>query len=119
MTRRLMKDSLLWGIVLWLVGYMLGIVLFPLVPSTLIGWVIMPFGVAITLWVLFRKVKLQTLPDYVILGVVWMVIAILADYFLLVKVFHPADGYYKFDVYLYYLLTFLLPILVGRKKYLH
>jgi hypothetical protein len=38
------------------------------------------------------------------------------DYFLLVKVFKPVDGYYKLDVYLYYVLTFILPLIVGWRK---
>jgi hypothetical protein len=30
--------------------------------------------------------------------------------------FKPADGYYKLDVYLYYILTFALPLIVGWRK---
>ena len=47
-----------------------------------------------------------------------MLIAVICDYFFLVKAFNPADGYYKLDVYLYYGLTFILPLAVGLgKKY--
>ena len=45
-----------------------------------------------------------------------MLIAIVCDYFFLVKVFNAADGYYKLDVYLYYTLTFALPLFTGWKK---
>ncbi len=41
---------------------------------------------------------------------------IIFDYFFLVKMFKPADGYYKLDVYLYYVLTFILPLVVGWGK---
>jgi len=34
----------------------------------------------------------------------------------IVKAFKPADGYYKLDVYLYYALTFALPLIVGWRK---
>jgi len=45
-------------------------------------------------------------------------IAVIFDYLFLVKMFKPTDGYYKLDVYLYYILTFLLPLIVGwRKKF--
>jgi len=37
---------------------------------------------------------------YVLLAVVWTLIAIVFDYLFLVKVFKSADGYYKLDVYL-------------------
>jgi hypothetical protein len=117
MTKKLLTDTLGWGFLLWLIGYILGIVLFMFVPPALLGWVIMPIGIFLTLWVLLKQVR----TPYLYLAVSWTLIAIIMDYFLLVKVFKPADGYYKLDVYLYYLITFLLPLLVGwyqsfRKK---
>lgn len=105
-----------WGVVLWLIGYVLGFVLFAFVPTSLIGWIIMPIGVALALWILFKKIELESFKNYFWLGLVWAVIAIIFDYFFLVKLLKPADGYYKPDVYLYYLLTFLLPVLVGFLK---
>lgn len=53
---------------------------------------------------------------YVILGVVWAIIAMMLDYFFMVKMINPPDGYYKFDVYVYYVLTLLLPAVVGYIK---
>ncbi len=76
----------------------------------------MPIGTAITLWVLLKKIPQLTLNQYLLLGLIWTGIAIIFDYFFLVKAFQPADGYYKLDVYLYYLLTFLLPLGVGLKN---
>jgi hypothetical protein len=38
------------------------------------------------------------------------------DYFFIVKAFNPPDGYYKLDVYVYYLLTFIIPVAVGWWK---
>lgn len=113
MNKQLFKDTVGWGVGLWFIGYILGIGLFMIVPPTLLGWVIMPIGMAITLWVLLKKVTANTFGYYVGLGVIWSIVAIILDYFLLVKVFKPADGYYKLDVYLYYLLTFMMPITVG------
>lgn len=112
----MIKDALMWGFALWLIGYVLGIVLFFFVPTLLIGWVITPIGIAITLWVLLKKIKSRSFQQYLILAIVWTLMVIVLDYFLLVKVFKPVDGYYKPDVYLYYLLTFALPILVGMRK---
>lgn len=48
-----------------------------------------------------------------ILAVVWTVVAVVGDYFFIVKAFHPVDGYYKLDVYLYYAVTFCAPLAVG------
>lgn len=110
------KDAFGWGFVLWFIGYALGILLFSIVPASMIGWVIMPIGLAITLWVLFKKIKGTSFRYYALMALVWAVIAIVFDYIFLVQVFKPADGYYKLDVYLYYALTFLLPIIVGWQK---
>lgn len=116
MTKQFYKDALGWGIGLWLIGYVLGIVLFPLVSPSALGWVITPIGIVITLWVLFKKIKGDSVKYYALLAVTWVVIAIVFDYFFLVKMFNPADGYYKLDVYLYYVLTFILPLVVGWRK---
>ncbi len=116
MSKSLLKDSLGWGFILWLIGYALGFLLFELVPPSLIGWIIMPIGIIVTLWVLLKRVKSNSLRYYLILSITWTFIAIIFDYFLLVKLLKPADGYYKPDVYLYYTLTFLLPLIVGWRK---
>ena len=116
MNVQLLKDSLGWGFILWLIGYALGMILFSLVPTSMIGWIITPIGVAITLWVLWKKVHGDSLQYYALVAIVWTLIAIVFDYFFIVKAFQPADGYYKFDVYLYYALTFLLPLVVGWRK---
>ena len=119
MNKQFIKDGMGWGVGLWAIGYVLGIVLFAVVSPGMIGWVIMPIGVVITLWVLFKKVKGGTFQYYLTLAVVWTLIAVVFDYFFLVKLFSPADGYYKLDVYLYYILTFLLPLFVGWRRLSH
>lgn len=118
MTGKFYKDALGWGFVLWLIGYSLGIVLFAFAPPDLTGSIITPIGTIITLFVLFGKIKGDTLKYYLLLAIVWTLIAIVFDYIFLVRIFKPADGYYKLDVYLYYALTFILPLLAGsiRKR---
>lgn len=110
------KDAFGWGFILWLIGYVLGIMLFAVAPIYMIGWIIAPVGTALTFWVLFKKVRGGSLRYYALLACVWVLIAIVFDYFFLVKAFNPPDGYYKFDVYLYYVLTFVLPLAVGWWK---
>ena len=114
--KQLLKDSLGWGFILWLIGYILGFIFFAIVPQNLIGWVIMPIGLIITLIILFKKVKSNNTQYYLVLSTVWTVIAVVFDYFFIVKMLKPADGYYKLDVYLYYALTFLVPLIVCWHK---
>lgn len=115
MTKPFLKDAFGWGVGLWLIGYILGMVLFFLVPANLIGWIITPIGIVITIWVLRKKTKGDSFQYYFSLAITWALIAIIFDYIFLVKMLHPADGYYKLDVYLYYLLTFVLPLLFGKR----
>ena len=110
------KELLGWGILLWLVGYLLGVLLFAFVPTSAIGWIILPIGLCLTWWVLTRRIPRRRSGQYVLIGVAWLAIAVVLDYFLIVRAFHPADGYYKLDVYLYYLLTLVLPIVVAVKN---
>jgi hypothetical protein len=92
---------------------------FMFAPKDLLGWLIMPFGIAFILWVLLKKVQRESFTCYIGLGVIWAIMAILLDYVFLVKLLKAA-GYYKFDVYLYYALTLALPVIVGwRKKFVN
>lgn len=116
MNKQLLKDGFIWGFLLWLIGYILGILLFFAVPASMIGWYIMPIGVLITLFVLIKKIKSKSLQYCLLLAIIWTAIAVILDYFLLVKVFKPEDGYYKLDVYLYYIYTFTMPLTVGWWK---
>lgn len=113
---KFLKTTLIWGFLLWLIGYLLGIVLFFLVSPEMLGWVLSPIGIAITLWVLFEKISAQKISQYLQVGFIWTVFAVVLDYLLLVQLFKPVDGYYKLDVYFYYLTTLLLPVLVGWYK---
>lgn len=115
MNKKILTDTLGWGFLLWLLGYGLGILLFTIVPPSLIGWIITPIGTLVTLYILFKKIS-GSFNHYLLISIVWTIIAIVFDYFFLVKAFKPADGYYKFDVYLYYAVTFTLPLIVGWYK---
>jgi hypothetical protein len=116
MKKQLIFDSFGWGFILWLIGYLLGFILFFVVPPSILGWVIMPIGLLLTIFVLFSLVKSLTFRDYVIISIVWTAIAIVFDYVFLVKALNPADGYYKLDVYLYYAFTLILPLIIGWLK---
>jgi len=112
---KIFLNTILWGFTLWLFGYILGIIFFAFVPKDILGWVILPFGLIATLWVLCKKIKRETFGYYIGLGVIWTITAIILDYIFLVKLFKATD-YYKIDVYVYYVLTFVLPIIVGWYK---
>jgi hypothetical protein len=116
MKKTIYKDVFGWGVGLWAIGYALGFIFFAFVPPPLIGWFIMPIGLLITLWVLMKKVRTESFQQYLYIAVGWTLIAVIFDYIFLVQLLKPADGYYKLDVYLYYFLTFTLPLFIGWIK---
>ena len=116
MNKQLLMDSLGWGSILWLIGYILGFVFFFFVPPALLGWVIMPIGLVITLWVLLTRVKGSSFQYYLIIAVIWTLLAILLDYLFIVQLLKPVQSYYKIDVYVYYLVTFVSPLAVALWK---
>lgn len=115
MNKQLVKDSSIWGLVLWLIGYVLSFILFFMVSPMMIGWIIAPIGTLITVLVLFKKIKSNDFGYYLKLGIVWLILAVILDYFFIVKLLNPV-GYYKPAVYLYYGLTLTLPVLVYKIK---
>ena len=116
MNKQFAKDAIGWGAALWLIGYALGLILFAIAPVDLIGWIIMPIGAALSIWVAFRKVKGDSFQYYSAVAVVWLLVAMIGDYLFIVQALKPAHGYYKTDVYLYYTLTFTIPLLAGWRK---
>ncbi|MEI8337607.1 MAG: hypothetical protein WCF92_00490 [bacterium] len=113
---KIFLNTVFWGFALWLFGYILGFVFFAFVPKDLLGWYIMPFGILATLWILFKKIKRDSFTCYIGLGIIWTIMAIVLDYIFLVRLLNATD-YYKFDVYIYYILTLVLPIIVGWYKF--
>lgn len=114
-----LKNMLTWGFLLWLVGYIAGMILFFVVPKDMIGWVITPFATLFTIWVLMKKVKRPELMCYFGTGMVWTIMAVVLDYLFIIRLLNTGSSYYKPDVFLYYVLTFTLPIVVGYWKYRH
>ena len=107
------KDTAGIGILLWLIGYLASLGLFFSPLHGIMGWILLgictPVSVIITWW-WFRKRDLS-LYYYTFVGITWTVIAVIFDYLFIVLFFNAT--YYGADVYLYYLVTFLIPVIVG------
>lgn len=95
--KQILLNTLFWGFILWLFGYVLGIVFFAFLPKEQIGFYVLPLGLALTLWVLFEKIKREEFMCYIGLGIIWTILAVLLDYLFIAKLFKSAD-YYKPDV---------------------
>lgn len=117
MDKRFAKDAFIWGFLLWLIGYVLGIALFFVVPKSMIGSILTPIGTVITLWVLAKKIQGDSLAYFLRLAGVWTLIAVVFDYLFNVQLFGIGSSYYQMDVYLYYALTFALPLVHWHVKH--
>ena len=113
---KIFLNTIFWGLMLWLWGYILGFVFFAFVPKDIIGWLVMPLGLAAIIWVLIKKIKREEFMCYVGLGIIWTIMAIALDYVFLVKLLKAVD-YYKLDVHIYYILTLILPITAGMYRF--
>jgi hypothetical protein len=110
------KDTAGAGILLWLIGYLASLALFFSPFAGIMGWVLIaiftPVTIAITWW--WFTGRDLSLSYYAGVGIAWAAIAVVLDYLFIVLLFHTA--YYGPDVFVYYALTFLIPMGVGLAK---
>jgi hypothetical protein len=108
------KDTAGIGTGLWLIGYLASLVLFFSPYAGIMGWILLvmltPVTIAVT-WRWFRKRKGLSLEYYAKVGIAWVFIAVVFDYLFIVQLFKAA--YYGPDVFVYYAMTFLIPVGVG------
>jgi len=107
------KDTVGLGTGLWLIGYFLSLVLFFSPFASIIGWIITTVLTPITFVITWWWFRTRNLPltYFIGIGLIWTVIAIVLDYLFIVQLFQTA--YYSLDVFVYYALTFIIPIGVG------
>jgi hypothetical protein len=114
--REIVLDTAGFGLALWLAGYVSSILLYFFIPKELLGWVLFAVFAPITAYVAYWRFHSRGLGLNYFLAVAaaWTLIAVAFDYVFIVKMFSAAD-YYKTDVYLYYITTFLIPAGIGAK----
>jgi hypothetical protein len=112
--KQIIKDTAGLGIALWLIGYLASLVLFMSPYAGIMGWILLivftPVTIAIVYW-WFRKRESLPLKYYAEVGIAWVIIAVVLDYLFIVQLFHAI--YYGIDVFVYYTVTFLIPVGVG------
>jgi hypothetical protein len=116
LTKKTLIDAPVLGFLLWLIGYLAGIVLYFFVPVDLIGWIMFVIFTPIVILICYKRFKKRSekISYYAFVAAIWLVIAVAFDYIFLVSLLN-APNYYKLDVYVYYACTFLIPFLIGWK----
>jgi hypothetical protein len=107
------KDTIGLGTFFWMLGYLASMVLFFSPFTGTMGWIITavftPFTIVITWW--WFRARNLSLPYYAVVGTVWTMIAVVLDYLFIVLLFQAS--YYGPDVFVYYALTFFIPVAIG------
>lgn len=107
------KDAVILGILLWVIGYITSLVLFFSPLYGIMGWLLIavftPFTLIVTWW--WFKERVLPLSYYFGVGCAWTVIAIVLDYLFIVLLFQAT--YYGPDVFVYYAVTFFIPVIIG------
>jgi hypothetical protein len=119
--KQIIKDTAGLGIALWLIGYLASLVLFKPPYASIMGWILAAIFTPVTILIVywwFRKRESLPLRYYAEVGIAWVIIAVVFDYIFIVLLFQAT--YYGIDVFVYYAVTFLIPVGVGyflnRKK---
>ena len=107
------KDTAGLGTGLWLIGYLASLALFFSPFAGSMGWILLvvctPVTIVITWW--WFKGRDLALPYYAEVGIAWTVLAVVLDYLFIVWMLQAT--YYGADVFVYYALTFLIPVGIG------
>jgi len=111
--QQILKDTACLGTALWLFGYLLSLLLFFSPLAAAMGWILLAVCTPVTIaaaWWWFRARDLP-LAYYAKVGAAWLVIAVVLDYLFIVMLLSAV--YYGPDVFVYYVLTFAIPVGVG------
>lgn len=112
--KELLVDTFGWGFVLWVIGFALGMMLFPFVPVAYLGFVIVPIIILITIAVAYIRLRGSNQPRlyYAVVGLVWLLYPLVLDYVFLVRAF-SVENYYDTDLFIYYIAMFVIPLAIG------
>lgn len=115
MKKYALVDTLVYGLVIWLVGFVLGMVLFPFVEISVMGWILMPVTLIVALFLsmrIRRKRSAAAVSTFIGVGLSWVALSLILDYAILVKGY-SAENFYDVDIIIYYIGVLLIPIIVS------
>jgi uncharacterized membrane protein SirB2 len=115
-TKTRLIDTIGLGFLIWLIGYIASILLWGFVSHDILGWILFVVFTPLMAYLPYRRFRSrnETAGYYFLVALVWLLIAVVFDYLFIVKLFDAKD-YYKLDIFVYYTVTFLAPLLIGLK----
>lgn len=107
-----------YGIVLFAVMFVVGsIVMFGLKLAGTGMSIVMLISGIIVLYLLAKQYKIKDLNDGIVVGLVWLVVDVILEYYVIVQIFNKGvtSGFYNWSVLLGYATIVIVPALVGRQ----
>src|SRR3989338_11132512 len=103
MLKKILKIGFGWGLFIWGIAFIIGMVAFIYVPPENIGLVILPFVLPLMAFVSYKKLKDEEGPPwlYPVIGIIWLTLSFILDYVILVQGF-KAENFYDTDILIYY-----------------
>lgn len=116
MSKTKLIDTIGLGFAVWLVGYAAGMMLFAFVPLSVLGWFVLAVLIPVAIFIAYKRFRGMKAPALYFLFVAasWVSLAVVFDHLFIVKAFN-VQNYYDVDVFIYYALTFFIPLSMGLK----
>jgi hypothetical protein len=108
-----------YGVTLFAISFVLGsIVMFGLKLSGIGMSIIMLIAMTVVLWLLAQQYKIRSRDEGIQVGLVWLVVDALLEYYVIVRIFSQGDAskLYSWSVILGYALIVIIPALYGNMK---
>ncbi len=117
MNKKHIIDTLGYGLMYWMIGFILGMIFLIFVPIRYVGWPILAIMFPLMIFLTMVRFEARTKPIYYyfVTGFVWLGVIALLDYLIVMKGFGNMQ-YYDFDLYLTYALILIIPITYGLIK---
>ena len=108
-----------YGVTLFAISFVLGsVVMFGLKLTGIAMSLIMLIATVIVLWLLAQQYKIKSRNDGIQVGMVWLAVDALLEYYVIVRIFNQGDAskLYSWSVFLGYALIVIIPALYGNMK---
>lgn len=101
-------------------GFAFSLALFALLPEKMTAQIILAIMTPVSFVIVFYRLRFKSehILYFVLVGIVWLFIAVILDHIFIVTLFN-IKNYYDAEVVFYYLITPIIPIFIGylyRKK---
>ncbi len=110
-------DAFAAGALVWAAGFVVTMALWSMVSKEVLGWIALPFVLGAAVWASYVRLRKpgESLLHCAGVALIWVALAYVLDYLLIVRGF-KAQGFYDLDAVLSYAGLLLIPIALARPR---